>query len=44
MILSNFVPLMAAYLDSGVCSVWFYPVFALMFVATVPVALKYLTR
>lgn len=44
MIFSNFVPLLAAYLGSGICSVWYYPVFALAFVATVPCIFKHLVR
>ena len=43
-IFTNFVPLISAYLDSGISEAWFTPVFALAFVATVPVIVKYLVR
>ena len=43
-IFTNFVPLISAYLDSGISEAWFTPVFALAFVATVPVIIKYLVR
>lgn len=44
MIFQNFVPLIGAYLGSGISSAWFYPVFALAFVATVPVTINRLVR
>lgn len=44
MIFQNFVPLIGAYLGSGITSAWFYPIFALALVATVPVVIYRLVR
>lgn len=40
----NFVPLVQAYLDTGIVEMWYLPVFALAFLATVPCILKQLVR
>lgn len=44
MILSNFVPILAQYLDSALVEEWFFPLLALSFVATVPCIIKQLLR
>lgn len=44
MIFSNFVPLIASYLQSGIVTDFFFPILCLAFIATVPVVIKYLVR
>lgn len=44
MILWNFVSLLAPYFASDLVTMWYYPVIALAFVATVPCILKFIWR
>lgn len=44
MILSNFLPLLVPYFDSELMSIWYFPLLALAFLATVPCIVKMFWR
>lgn len=41
---SQFVPMLSSYFDGGMNEIWFAPMLALAFVATVPCIIKYIVR
>lgn len=43
-ILSQFIPMLASYFDGGMGDLWFFPLLALAFLATVPCIIKYIVR
>lgn len=43
-VLSQIIPMLASYFDGGMSELWFAPVLALAFLATVPCIIKYIVR